>query len=211
MVGKAYGGLLARAGHDVTLSFTSDLVALQSYIEGTEEARLHFGEPAEALKTAQVVIFSPRFEHIDLAIEAAGGADAFAGKIVVDTGNAFTPTRDGVVDLDGKSALSELSRRLPGVRVVKAFANLSIGSAESRVEQPIDRRLVIFIAGDDLEAKSVAAGLVVDTGFAPLDTGGAETASLFEAPGPLFNKPVALAEAREALTAAQRQMQEPGQ
>jgi predicted dinucleotide-binding enzyme len=47
------------------------------------------------------VVFSPRFEHVE---PASGAAGAFAGKVVIDTTNPYTPARNELVDLGDRTS-----------------------------------------------------------------------------------------------------------
>ena len=82
---------------------------------------------------------------------------SFAGKIVLDAGNAVA-SRDGAiaeeVERDGIGVTSQ--KYLPGARLVRAFNTLSYMIFEREANRP-DPRLAVPIAGDDQEAVQVAA------------------------------------------------------
>jgi predicted dinucleotide-binding enzyme len=84
----------------------------------------------------------------------------------------------------------------PQARHVKAFHNLG-------VEMILDHarhQLVAFIASDDVDAANIVMQLAREALLTPLLTGGFNTASLSEFPGPLFGIPfTTVEEAREAL------------
>jgi hypothetical protein len=63
---------------------------------------------------------------------------------------------------------------------------------------------VIFIAGDDAEAKATVAGLIEEAGFAPADVGGLADAVVMEAPrreGAVYGEEYRPAEAAEVVEA----------
>jgi predicted dinucleotide-binding enzyme len=102
-------------------------------------------------------------------------ADAFDGKIVVDSNNYY-PDRDGnFAELDeNKTTSSEmLAEHLKGARIVKGFNTIWFEHLKTQgdLNLPIEERRAIFIAGDDTEAKKVVAQLVEEIGFAAVDTG----------------------------------------
>lgn len=95
--------MLAAAGHDVVVSFSTDphkLTQLADHIGGRAAT------PAEAAAHGDVVVLSVPRAVVDTAIAQAGGPDALAGKIVIDTTNQFgrVDGHFGVIGLDGKSA-----------------------------------------------------------------------------------------------------------
>lgn len=167
-VGQAVGGLLARAGHEVQISWSSTAARLRAATEN-----VGFGAtsatPADATLGAEVVVFAPRFEHIDAAVKAAG---SFEGKIVIDTSNPYNPQRDGFVDLGEQTVAQFVSARLPGARYVRGFTTIP---TDTRLPELAGRsgsdRVVVPLSGDDSAAKAIAAGLVRDAGFAPVDLG----------------------------------------
>jgi hypothetical protein len=58
---------------------------------------------------------------------------------------------------------------------------------------------VLFLAGDDAEAKSVVADLIAEIGFAPIDVGSLEDGRYMEPGSAIYNEPMTPAEAREKL------------
>ena len=94
--------------------------------------------------------------------------------MVVDATDYY-PERDGqITDLDeGRMTSSELlARHMAGARIVKAFntANLltlgAVASLADDVEPP-----AIPVASDDLAARTLVQGLIVDLGFVPMNVG----------------------------------------
>jgi predicted dinucleotide-binding enzyme len=73
---------------------------------------------------------------------------------------------------------------MPGARVVKAFNTLF---AEVTAQNPrrTDGRLVVFLAGDDTDAKTTVSAFVDSMGFAPVDIGGVREGRLMAGRGPL--------------------------
>jgi 8-hydroxy-5-deazaflavin:NADPH oxidoreductase len=133
-------------------------------------------------------------------------ARALSGKIVIDAMNYF-PQRDGEIDLGGLGSSEFVARRLPGARIVKAFNTMhfeTLGAAGNPGVEPAER-LVIFIAGDDGEAKAVVARLIEEVGFTPMDTGSLrEGGRRLEPDSPLFRRPLDPMEAREILERGQK-------
>lgn len=152
----------------------SGVLALAEVIPGVAILR-------EAATDADVVVFSPPFEQIARAAELVG---PLADKILVDTTNPFNPERTGLVDLAGSSSLAIVARHFPGSRLVKALHSLGVDQA--RAAREAVGPVVALMAGDDREAMSTVAQLVLDAGLIPVSTGGLDTVKLSEAPGPRF-------------------------
>jgi predicted dinucleotide-binding enzyme len=162
---------LARAGHELLLSFSRDaarLDALARELGGTA------GTPAEAAAFGEVVILSVPWDLIDDALAQAGPLD---GTIVIDTTNQYgrvNPPPAGV------TAAAHNAARMPGGRYTKSFNTLTSAFQEETAGR--DPRVVQWLCGDDDEAKRIVAGLIADAGYEPVDLGGTAAAAVMEAP-----------------------------
>jgi 8-hydroxy-5-deazaflavin:NADPH oxidoreductase len=115
LIGSSLARLCARAGHSVLLSFsrsTDKLNALAAEIGPLVQV----GTPAEAVQFGEIVVLSVHFEAMDTAIAQMGD---MTGKVIVDTNNPFDIKLPA-----GMTAAQEVLRRLPHVRLVKAFNTL---------------------------------------------------------------------------------------
>lgn len=96
--------------------------------------------------------------------------DALQGKVIIDITNPISPDFQGFVTPDGSSGAQEIAKAAPaGAHVVKAFNTLfshvlAAGPAEGR-------RLDVFIAGDDVQAKTRVSAFIESLGLRPMDTG----------------------------------------
>jgi predicted dinucleotide-binding enzyme len=100
---------------------------------------------------------------------------------VIDTTNQFGP--GGVEQLpEGLTAAQLNQSRIPGARLVKAFNTLTAGFQAEAAGRTGPDRVVMFMCGDDREAKEVVARLIDDAGFTPVDVGGLADAAQMEAP-----------------------------
>jgi len=75
----------------------------------------------------------------------------------------------------------------------------TIGSGrKGRPAAPPEDRLVIFLAGDDPEAKRETARLIEEIGFTLFDTGSLREGGRRQEPGsPIYNRPMTVEQARE--------------
>jgi 8-hydroxy-5-deazaflavin:NADPH oxidoreductase len=77
-------------------------------------------------------------------------------------------------DLDGSTSSQVLADRVPSARVVKAANTLGADVLGADPHEAGGRR-VIFLSGDDGEAKSAVSALFEDAGFAAIDLGSLAT------------------------------------
>ncbi len=166
-IGQTVGRLLAEAGHELLVSWSSSDARLQLAAENIGYGA-RTATPADAVRHADAVLFSTRFEHVEAASEAAG---PFGGKLVIDTTNPYNPERDGFVDLGEQTAAQFVSARLPGARYVRAFNTIPTEFLAESAGRTGAERVIIFLSGDDGDAKTTAASLVRDAGFEPVDLG----------------------------------------
>lgn len=139
-------------------------------------------------------------------------ASLFANKIVLDACNYY-PSRDGrnpELDRHQVTTSAIVARHLSQARIVKAFNAIMQGDVErdARPTGSGDRR-ALPLAGDDPQAKSLAAGLIDDTGFDPLDAGSIEESWRFERAMPAYCMWLNRSQLQLALATAQRGVEVP--
>ena len=168
-IGANAARLFIKAGHEIAVANSRGAETLQDLIaELGENARAVSIE--EAANFGEIVFISIPFGKYKML-----PADVFDGKIVVDSNNYY-PDRDGkFAEIDEvKTTSSEmLAEHLRGARIVKGFNTIWFEHLKTQgdVSLPIEERRVIFIAGDDAEAKKTVARLIEEIGFAAVDTG----------------------------------------
>jgi 8-hydroxy-5-deazaflavin:NADPH oxidoreductase len=203
IIGAGYIGgnaakLFTEAGHEVTIANSRGAETLQD-LAAELGAKARAGSVEEAAKFGEVVLISIPFgKYKELP------ADAFEGKIVIDSNNYY-PERDGnYVELDeGKTTSSELlGNHLKGARIVKGFNTIwyeHLKTQGNKELPPADRR-AIFIAADDREAKRAVAKLIEEIGFAAVETGDLHAGGKSQQPGaPIYNKVLTAREAEGRL------------
>jgi predicted dinucleotide-binding enzyme len=190
------GATLARgfteAGHDVTLANSRGAASLEPLVAELGPHAHAAADLATAVDDGEVVVLAlPYFLYDQLP------ANALAGKVVIDTMNYY-PGRDGELSqlADDSTTSSELlARHLPGARVVKAFNTLvstQLGADGRPAGDP--ERLVIFVAGDDADAKAAVRALADDIGFDTVDHGGLAAGRAQQPGSAVFGVPVTLAQ-----------------
>lgn len=138
------------------------------------------GSAAEAAAFGDVIILATHNAAVFDVIDQAGGAQAFAGKVVVDINNPISTETFLTTRTDGRSLTEALADALPDAHLSKAF-NMSQARVWSRADMTWDSRplVVAFTAAEG--AADITATLVADTGAQPLLLGSNQHAYQLEA------------------------------
>lgn len=195
-IGGTAARLFVEAGHEVAIANSrgpASLIPLISELGSRAQAM----DVDDAARFADVVLLATPWR----APEALPSVDVVRGKIVIDAMNPYTAT-GGQFDLGDSTSSEETAKRLPGARLVKAFNTIWAKHLESQgnTDLPIDERRVIFVAGDDAEAKEVVEKLIDEIGFSPVDTGSLREGGRRQQPGSdIYNRDLTGAEAKKVL------------
>jgi predicted dinucleotide-binding enzyme len=179
IVAQTLGAGFSKHGHAVMLG-TRDPTKLAEWLARHRGAKV--GSFADAARFGELVVLAVKGT---IALEALrlAGADALAGKVVLDTTNpiADAPPVNGVLrfftSLDD-SLMERLQQAHPGVRFVKAFS--SVGNARMVDPQYREGRPTMFICGNDAAAKTTVTGVLEQFGWETLDLGGVAAARAIE-------------------------------
>jgi predicted dinucleotide-binding enzyme len=194
-IGGTAARLFSRAGHEVAVSNTRGPDSLDDLVgELGDGARA--ATPDEAVDFGDAVVVAIPWRRR----EQLPDPQRFYGKVVIDAMNAYDEDFS-LIDLEPSSSAEEDEKQLKGARLVKAFNHLnardlaSLGNPEGG-----DQRYVMFVAGDDEEAKQVVAKLIEDIGYAAVDTGDLATGGrLQQAGSKLAGQAIKENEAQQAL------------
>ncbi len=186
MVGVTLAARLAALGYTVTVGArTSDAKSLAA----AAELGVGTGSFSDAARAAELLINATNGLHSMDAL-AAIGAEALAGRTVLDLSNALEPVADGfptpVVSADD-SVGERLQRAFPAAHIVKTLCTMSCDVMADPSLVPGDH--VAFISGDDASAKQLVGELLQAMGWRPrqlIDLGGIHTAAAQELLMPLW-------------------------
>jgi predicted dinucleotide-binding enzyme len=193
-IGSTLARHFAKAGHKVGLSNSRGPVSLMSLVHSLGPNACAMTVP-EAAKFGEIILLAVPWR----SPEALPPAEFVAGKIVIDAMNPYSAEGE-VMDLGERTSSEEVARRLPRARLVKAFNTMYYHTLATEARPNEHNRLALFLAGDDPQAKTVVAKLIEQIGFAALDTGSLREGGRKQQPGsPIYNLPMALEEAHEAL------------
>jgi predicted dinucleotide-binding enzyme len=175
MVGRALARGLAGAGHDVVIG-TRDPVATLARTEPDRAGTPPYRQWQEQHPDVRLVPLPEAGAHAELLVNATAGtastealARAEAGErdglVILDVANPLVFTADGpALSVANTDSLAEtLQRAFPRARVVKSLNTMT---AEVMVDPGrVPGEHVVFVAGDDAEAKETVSGLLGELGW----------------------------------------------
>ena len=168
LMGGKLGTLFARAGHDVVFSYSRDPdKLLQLAEEAGNGARA--GTPRQAAENADALLLAVHWSCITDVLKQAG---SLKGKAVITTCLPMNQADTALVIGKSDSGAEELSKRARGASVVSAFGTIpsevlfDVYAKRRRKQRPS-----LIYCGDNDRAKAVAARLIRDVGFEPVDVG----------------------------------------
>jgi predicted dinucleotide-binding enzyme len=185
MIGSTVARLWVNAGHDVLLAsrHPETLADLVKALGPGASA----GTPRQAAEFGDVVMLTvPLNAMPGLASDLA---PLLAGKVVIDTGNAYEK-RDGETAGEATShpggSAAWAAALFPKARWVKGFNTVYFKVLDSEAHREGDR-VGIPLASDDRDAMELVAGLVRDAGFDPVIAGPLARGNAFEPGAPVYN------------------------
>jgi 8-hydroxy-5-deazaflavin:NADPH oxidoreductase len=158
-LGQAMARTARRAGRDVVIANSRGPESLASVASALGEG-VSAGTADEAAAAGIVVIAVPW----DRVSEAVRGID-WNNHIVIDATNDWAAD-----DLRGKTSSELVADLVAGAGVVKAANTLGADVLGSDPHEAGGQR-VIFVSGDDADAKAEVVTLFQDAGFAAIDLG----------------------------------------
>lgn len=167
-MGGKLGTIFARAGHEVVFSYARSRAKLERLARDAG-ANARAGTPAEAVKEADAVFLAVNWPRIDDVLNQAGD---LSGKVIVTCLLPMDAGNTGLVVAHASSGAEELFKKAKKGKVVSAFntvpSEVLFGVFDARGKAP---RPSLVYCGDDHDANRVAAGLIRDAGFDPVDCG----------------------------------------
>jgi len=168
LMGGKLGTIFARAGHEVTFSYSRDDAKLKKLARGAG-GNARAGIPAEAVTGADAVVLAVHWTRVDDVLQQAG---SLSGKTLITCSMPMSADDSRMVIGLATSGAEALAAKMPRAHVVSAFS-----TAPSEVLFPVfngrrrANRPDMVYCGDDATAKRRAARLIRDAGFHPVDLG----------------------------------------
>lgn len=186
-VGGTLAKIWVKADHEVMVSKDGNPAKLQSLLRQLS-SRAQAGSLAEAARFGDVALCSVYWPHFEAVLDAIGPLE---NQILIDTINPLKVDETFRHALDTEflrhtAASLELQKRLPKVRVVKAFSTLVAPLLDNVAWIGAPVKPSILVAGDDAEAKRITGTLAENAGFPWLDVGPLKMAQSIERLLPLY-------------------------
>jgi predicted dinucleotide-binding enzyme len=173
-IGTAMAQIASRAGRPVVIANRHGPQSLASLVQELGD-RVSAGTVPEAA-AADVVVLAVMWPDVPGAVEGL----EWEGRIVIDPTNDFDPS-----DLNGRTSSEVVTDLVAPARVVKTANILAAQLLASDPHQAGGQR-VMFLSGDDADAKSAVRALFEDAGFFVVDLGGLrEGGQMHQLGGPL--------------------------
>jgi len=168
LMGGKLGTLFARAGHEVVFSYARSEQKLKR-LARQAKGKARAGTPRDAAQGADAVLLAVHWSRIDDVLKRAGSV---SGKVIVSCSLPMNADDTGLVIAHTSSGAEALQRKIRRARVVSAFGTVpsevlfDVYEARRKANRPS-----LVFCGDDKRSKTVAAQLISDAGFEPVDAG----------------------------------------
>ncbi|HEV2111446.1 MAG TPA: NADPH-dependent F420 reductase [Gammaproteobacteria bacterium] len=177
LMGAKLGTIFARAGHEVVFSYARSEQKLKSLAKEAG-GKAKAGMPREAAQGADAVLLAVHWSRVGDVLKQAGD---LAGKTVITCSLPMNDDNTDLVVAHTSSGAEELGKMIPKAKVVVAFntvpSEVFFGVYEAR--RKANRPSLVY-CGDDQAAKDLAAKLIGDVGFEPVDAGPLRIARFIE-------------------------------
>jgi|SRR5438874_1753207 predicted dinucleotide-binding enzyme len=177
LMGGKLGTIFARAGHQVVFSYSrSERKLTRLAKEAGPNAAA--GTPREAAADADALLIAVHWSRVSDVLKQAGN---ISGKVLISCSLPMNATDTALAIAHTSSGAETLAKKTRRAKVVSAFGTVPsevlfdvFGSRRRRTKPSL------LYCGDDKKAKAVAAQLIGDVGFEPVDAGPLRTARYLE-------------------------------
>lgn len=169
LMGAKLGTIFARAGHEVVFSYSHSERKLKR-LAREARGRAQAGTPREAAANADAVLLAVHWSRVNDVLKQAGN---LSGKVIVSCSLPMSADDTRLVVAHTSSGAETLARKVRKADVVSAFSTApsEVLFDVFRRKRRTRRRPSLLYCGDDRNAKKVAARMIRDVGFEPLDAG----------------------------------------
>jgi len=168
LMGGKLGTIFARAGHEVVFSYARTRQKLEKLARAAK-GKARAGTPAEAAEDADALLLAVHWSRVDDVLKQAGDV---SGKVIVTCSLPMNADNTDLAVAHTSSGAEALAKKVPKARVVSAFGTVpsevlfGVFAARRKATRPS-----LVYCGDDSKSKKVAAELIRDVGFEPVDAG----------------------------------------
>ena len=169
LMGAKLGTIFARAGHEVVFSYSHSerkLKRLAREAEGDARA----GTPREAALDADALLLAVHWSRVNDVLRQAGD---LSGKVIITCSLPMNANDTALAVAHTSSGAETLAKKVRKADVVSAFSTVpsEVLFDVFRRKRRTLRRPSLLYCGDDRGAKKIAARLIRDVGFEPVDAG----------------------------------------
>jgi predicted dinucleotide-binding enzyme len=164
-IGKAFAQQLVKAGLNVILSNSRGPDTLAPLVDSLG-SKARAGTVQQAAQ-ADIVFVSTNWNRTEEALKSLD----WDKRILIDATNPVLLPGYTLAELGRKNSSQVVSGWARGARVVKAF-NTLLASVLAQDPAQAGGRRVVFLSGDDDDAKAAVKQLIERLGFASIDLGG---------------------------------------
>src|SRR6266704_720932 len=168
LMGGKLGTIWARAGHEEVFSYSHSEQKLTKLARDAK-GKARAGAPREAAQQANAVLLAVHWSRVDEVMNHAGD---LSGHVIVSCSLPINADDTDLVIAHTSSGAEALAKRVPKARVVSAFGTVpsevlfDVFAARRKATRPSR-----VYCGDDTSGKKIAARLIRDVGFDPIDAG----------------------------------------
>jgi predicted dinucleotide-binding enzyme len=168
LMGGKLGTIFARASHEVVFSYARSQDKLNTLARDSGP-KARAGSPREATEEAGAVLVAVHWSRIDDVLSQAGD---LSGKTIITCCLPMSAADTELVIGHTSSGAETLANRVPKAKVVSPF-NIVPSEVLFRVFEARGKaaRPSLVYCGDDTGSKRIAAELIRDAGFDPVDAG----------------------------------------
>lgn len=167
-MGGKLGTIFARAGHEVVFSYARTKGKLEKLARDSG-GKARAGTPAEATEDADALLLAVHWSRVDDVLKKAGD---LSGTVIVSCSLPMNADDTRLVIANTSSGSEELAKKVPKAHVISAFNTVPSEVLFSVFERKgSGTRPSVVYCGDNAKAKKVAAQLITDVGFEPIDAG----------------------------------------
>jgi len=158
----------ARQGHAGGFSYSHSGQKLKKLVRDAK-GKARDGTPADATRDADALLLAVHWSRLDDVLQQAGDV---SGKTIVTCSLPMNADDTALVIAHTSSGAEALAQKVPNARVVSSFGTVpsevlfGVFGARRKANRPS-----LVYCGDDAKSKKIAAALIRDAGFDPVDAG----------------------------------------
>jgi len=168
LMGGKLGTIFARAGHEVVFSYSRSDAKLKK-LAREAKGKSRAGTPRGAAQDADALLLAVHWSRVNHVLKQAGD---LSGRVIITCSLPMNLDDTRLVISGTSSGAEALAEKLPAARIVSAFNTVpsevlfNVFAARRKKTRPS-----LIYCGDDSKAKKIAARLIQDVGFDPVDAG----------------------------------------